>query len=139
MIATRRIRCRTQGNNDIVNVTGSLEAEIAASGIRNGCVIVFVAGSTAGVTTMEFEPGLVSDFKDLLNRLVPLHAAYRHNLTEGDDNGHSHLRASLIGPSLAIPFEAGRIALGTWQQVVLVDCDVRPRTREVVLQITGEN
>lgn len=138
MVVTRRVRCRTQGNNDLVDLTGMLQAEVAASGVRDGTLTIFVAGSTAGVTTIEYEPGLVSDFKEAVNRLVPRDVAYRHNLTEGDANGHSHVRASLLGPSLVVPIEGGRLTLGTWQQVVLVDFDVRPRTREVVLQLMGE-
>jgi secondary thiamine-phosphate synthase enzyme len=138
MQAIRRIRLRTQGNHDIVDLTGPLEAEIAASGLRNGLATVFVAGSTAGVTTAEFEPGLVVDLKDAFDRLIPRDVAYRHNLTEGDANGHSHVRASMLGPSLVVPVEGGRMTLGTWQQVVLVDFDVRPRSREVVVQLAGE-
>ena len=138
MVVTRRVHCRTQGNNDAVNLTGAVEAEVAASGIRDGLAVLFVTGSTAALTTIEYEPGLVEDFKDFFNRLVPQAAAYRHNLTEGDQNGHSHIRASLLGPSLTIPVEGGRLALGTWQQIVLLDFDVRPRSREVVVQISGE-
>ena len=138
MIVTRRLRLATEGNNDVVNVTGAVEAEVASSGIKHGVVTVFVSGSTAGVTTVEYEPGLVSDLKEAFNRLVPRDLAYRHNLTEGDANGHSHIRASLLGPSITIPCEHGRLALGTWQQLVLVDFDVRPRGRELIVQIMGE-
>ncbi|MBI4496815.1 MAG: YjbQ family protein [Chloroflexi bacterium] len=138
MIVTRRIRCQTQGNNHVLDLTGRLAQEVAASGVRHGLVVAFVTGSTAGLTTIEDEPGLVADLKDLLDRLVPREAPYRHNRTEGDQNGHSHLRAALIGPSLVVPVEGGRMTLGAWQQVVLVDCDVRPRAREVVVQVMGE-
>lgn len=138
MIVTRRIPCQTRGNNHVVDLTGRLAAELASSGAREGSVTVFVPGSTAGITTIEYEPGLLDDIDEALNRLIPQEAAYRHNLTEGDKNGHSHLRASFIGPSLVVPFEGGRLALGPWQQVVLIDFDVRPRSREVVVQIAGE-
>jgi len=138
MIATQRIQCRTAGNNDVIDLTRQVAEIVASSRVQNGLVIVFVAGSTAGVTTIEYEPGLVADLKDCVNRLVPQDLDYRHNLTEGDANGHSHLRASLIGPSLTVPVHAGRMTLGTWQQVVLVDFDVRPRARELVVQVSGE-
>ncbi len=138
MIVTRRLRLATQGNNDVVNINGAVEAEVASSGVRDGVATVFVVGSTAGITTVEYEPGLVADLKDAFNRLAPASNGYRHNLTEGDDNGHSHVRAALLGPSVTVPFERGRLALGTWQQLVLVDFDVRPRRREVVVQIMGE-
>lgn len=99
---------------------------------------MFVVGSTAGITTIENEPGLVADFKEFVDRLAPERDDYRHNLTEGDGNAHSHLRASLIGPSLSVPVEGGRLTLGTWQQIVLVDFDVRPRRREIVVQLAGD-
>ncbi len=139
MIVTRRLRVDTEGNTDVVNLTGAIEAEVAASRVKDGVVTVFVPGSTAGVTTIEYEPGLVSDLKEAFNRLVPRALGYRHNLTEGDDNGHSHVRAALLGPSLAVPFAGGELLLGTWQQVVLVDFDVRRRRRDLVLQIAGES
>lgn len=138
MVVTRRFRIPTQGNNDILNLTGAIAAEVAGSGITSGVATIFVPGSTAGLTTVEYEPGLITDLRDAFDRLVPAHAGYRHNLTEGDDNGHSHVRAALLGPSLTIPFERGRLLLGTWQQIVLVDFDVRPRRREVIVQILGE-
>jgi secondary thiamine-phosphate synthase enzyme len=138
MIVTRRLRVATQGNNDVLNLTRGVEAEVASSGVKHGIVTVFVAGSTAGLTTVEYEPGLVSDIKEAFNRLVPRGLPYQHHLTEGDANGHSHVRAALIGPSLVVPFERGRLLLGTWQQVVLIDFDVRPRRRDLVVQIQGE-
>ncbi len=138
MITTRRLQLKTRGDNDVINLTGSVEAEIAASGLKDGTATVFVPGSTVGLTTVEYEPGLVSDLKEAFDRLVPRGLDYRHNLTEGDANGHSRIRASLVGPSLVIPFERGRMLLGSWQQIVLVDFAVRPRSREVVVQIMGE-
>jgi secondary thiamine-phosphate synthase enzyme len=137
MILTRRLQLKTQGDNDVLNVTGMVEAEVAASGVRDGTATLFLPGSTAGLTTVEYEPGLVSDLREAFDRLVPRALVYRHNLSEGDDNGHSHVRASLLGPSLVIPFEGGRMVLGTWQQIVMIDFDVRPRSRELVVQIAG--
>lgn len=137
MTATRTIRLHTKGNNDIVNITDAVVAEAASTGIKEGIVVVFVIGSTAALTTIEYEPGLVADFQDALDRLVPRGIPYRHNSTWNEDNGHSHVRASLIGPSLALPLVGGRLPLGTWQQIVLVDCDIKPRSREIVVQVVG--
>jgi len=138
MIATRRVHCQTDGNNDVVDLTHEIALEIRSTGINDGLVTVFVAGSTAAVTTVEYEPGLVHDLKAFVDELAPWNRPYMHNLTEGDANGHSHLRASILGPSLTVPIEAGRMTLGTWQQIVLVDFDVRPRSRELVVQVSGE-
>ena len=138
MIATRRIRRQTEGRNDVVDVTHEVADAIRDTGIRDGLVTVFVAGSTAGITTVEYEPGLVHDLREFFNEVVPEDLPYRHNFTEGDANGHSHVRASLLGPSLTVPIEAGRMTLGVWQQIVLVDFDVRPRARELVVQVSGE-
>ena len=138
MQAVRRITCETAGNNDLIDVTPQVAAAVASAGVRDGLATVFVAGSSSGVTTIENEPGLVSDFKEFLEQLAPEDPAYLHNLTEGDANAHSHLRASLIGASLTVPIENGRLTLGVWQQIVLIDFDVRPRHRELVVQLAGE-
>ena len=138
MQVTRRISCETVGNNDLIDVTPQVAAAVASAGVRDGLATVFVAGSTAGVTTIENEPGLVSDFKEFLEQLAPEDPAYLHNLTAGDANAHSHLRASLIGPSLTVPIENGQLTLGVWQQIVLIDFDVRARHRELVVQLAGE-
>ena len=138
MQAVRRITCETAGNNDLIDVTPQVAEAVVSAGLRDGLATVFVAGSTAGVTTIENEAGLVSDFKEFLEQLAPEDPAYLHNLTEGDANAHSHLRASLIGPSLTVPIENGRLTLGVWQQIVLIDFDVRPRHRELVVQLAGE-
>ena len=138
MIVTRQIRLQTHGNNDVHDLTPEVARHVAESGVRSGVVTVFVTGSTAGVTTVEYEPALVGDLREFLDQLVPAQRPYRHNQTWGDANAHSHLRSSLIGTSLTVPFDNGRLLLGTWQQIVLVDFDVRPRSREVVLQIVGE-
>lgn len=110
---------------------------MAESGVVAGTATVFVVGSTAAVTTVEYEPGLVGDLKDALERLVPRDHAYAHN-RGGDDNGHAHVRASVVGPSVSIPVLSGALATGTWQQVVLLDFDTRPRSREVIIQVVGE-
>ena len=111
---------------------------IGQAGLDAGTATVFVVGSTAGVTTIEFEPGAVADFNRLFDRLAPRDDGYRHHLRWGDDNGSSHVRAALLGPSLTVPFEAGRLLLGTWQQIMLIEFDTRPRTREIVVQMLGE-
>jgi secondary thiamine-phosphate synthase enzyme len=138
MVVTERLTMRTQGNNHIVDLTERVAEAVACSGLGAGIVALFVPGSTAGLTTMEFEPGALEDLKRWLEEAVPADREYRHNLRWGDRNGHSHLRASLIGPSLTIPFRERRLLLGTWQQIVLIDFDVRPRQREIVVQILGE-
>ena len=138
MIITENITLRTQGQTEIVDITDKVAQKIAGSGVRNGIVTVFVAGSTAGLTTIEYEPGLISDFKSLWEKLAPAGIPYEHNERWGDGNGYAHVRASLLGCSLTVPFNAGRLLLGTWQQIILVDFDNRPRSRQVILQIMGE-
>ncbi len=138
MVVTERLTIRTNGNNHVVDLTGSVAEAVARSGLRAGIATVFVPGSTAGLTTMEFEPGAVEDLQRWFDEMIPAAREYRHNLRWGDQNGHSHLRASLIGPSLTIPFQDRRLLLGTWQQIVLVDFDIRPRRREIIVQIIGE-
>jgi len=136
MIVTTRLNIKTQGNSDVVDITHEVVQAVSEAEINNGSVTVFVAGSTAGITTIEVEPGLIADFRGLWDRLVPRDIRYQHDAGEG--NGFAHVRASLLGPSLTIPFSEGRLALGTWQQVVIVDFDNRPRTRPVVIQVSGE-
>lgn len=138
-IETHQLSLSTRGNTEIVDLTGRIARAIAEGKIRDGTVTVFVIGSTAGITTTEFEPGLVNgDFREALERIAPEDGEYRHEKTWHDDNGHSHIRAGLIGPSLTIPLVAKRLTLGQWQQVVLMDFDTRPRSREVVVQVMGE-
>ena len=128
----------TSGNDDILDLTGELQEVVAHSGIATGQASLMVVGSTAALTTLEFEPGLVEhDLSAALGRLAPRDGRYVHEETWHDDNGHSHVRAALIGPSLALPIREGRIPLGSWQQVVLVDMDTRPRRREVVVSLLG--
>jgi secondary thiamine-phosphate synthase enzyme len=138
MVVTKKISLNTEGDGDIVDITPQVAEEVSQSEVDSGIVTVFVAGSTAGVTTIEFEPGLVSDLKAMWQRLVPKGIPYAHDQRWGDNNGYSHVRASLLGASLVVPFRHKRLSLGTWQQIVLVDFDNRPRTREVILQIMGE-
>ena len=138
MVVTKRIELHTKGNCHIVDITGQVSEEVLRSGLKDGIVTIFVPGSTAGVTTVEYEPGLVSDLQRLFDRVAPADINYRHNLRWGDGNGHSHVRASLLGPSLTVPFVGKRLTLGTWQQIVFIDFDIRPRRRELVLQIMGE-
>lgn len=138
MVASKTIRLSTKGNCDIVDITSEVATEVSSSGIANGTLTVFVTGSTAGVTTVEFEPGLLADLKDMWGRLVPQNIAYQHDRAWGDGNGHSHVRASLLGASLVVPFVNKKMALGTWQQIVVVDFDNRPRSREIVIQLLGE-
>ena len=138
MVITKRISLSTRGECDIIDITPQIEQQLAEADISNGVVTAFVSGSTAGVTTIEFEPGLVSDLKSMWQRIIPKGIPYDHDRRWGDGNGYSHVRASLLGASLVVPFTDKRLLLGTWQQVVLVDFDNRPRSRQVVLQIMGD-
>lgn len=139
MVITRQIALHTRGNGDIVDITEEVAKAVAASGITSGTVTVFIAGSTAGVTTVEYEPGLVADLQELWERVAPSNIEYQHNRRWHDGNGHSHVRASLLGASLTVPFEKKSLILGTWQQIVVVDFDNRARSRQVILQIIGES
>ncbi|MBI4330486.1 MAG: YjbQ family protein [Chloroflexi bacterium] len=138
MVVTKNLYLKTQGQCDIVDITPRVAKEVSASGVKDGLVTVFVSGSTAGLTTIEYESGLIADFKSLWQRIAPAGLPYEHDGRWGDGNGFSHVRASLLGASLVVPFAGGKLALGTWQQIVLVDFDNRPRSREVVLQIMGD-
>jgi len=137
-VVSRRIRFSTRGNVDIVNLTERVVRNLEETGLERGIVNIFIPGATAAVTTMEYEPGLVEDFPTVIERMVPKEKAYLHDETHLDKNAHSHLRATLLGPSLTVPFEKGELILGTWQQIIFVDFDNRPRKREVILQIIGE-
>jgi secondary thiamine-phosphate synthase enzyme len=127
----------TDGDSDIIDITAQVEQVVADGTVTDGLVTAFVRGSTAAITTMEFEPGGVADLRDLLDRLVPVHGDYEHNRLNHDTNSHAHQRASLIGASEQVPVIGGRLALGTWQQLVLIDFDDRPRERTVVVQIVS--
>ncbi len=129
------LRLQTPGNGDIVDLTEGVERIVATSGVDRGLVTVFAIGATVGVTTMEYEPGGVADLQALLDRLIPAAGDYEHNRLNHDTNSHAHLRAALIGPSETIPVLDGRLALGTWQQIVLIDFDDRARERTVSVQV----
>lgn len=129
---------RTTSNTDIIDLTSSIQKIVAGSGITNGIAVLFVPGSTAALTTIEFESGAVSDLKKAIERIAPQDIYYEHNERWGDGNGYAHVRAALLGPSLNIPLIDGKLHLGTWQQIVLLDFDNRPRQRQVVIQLMGE-
>jgi secondary thiamine-phosphate synthase enzyme len=137
-ILTKRIELRTEAEDDILDITGEVQEAVEESGLVAGVATVFVPGSTAAVTTIEFEPGLAKDFPAMLERVAPKDINYEHQKAWHDDNGRSHVKASLVGPSLSVPFEGGVLTLGTWQQIVFVELDIRPRRREVVVQVMGE-
>ncbi len=132
-----RVRLETKGAGDMIDITRDVAGALEASGLRIGSVLVFVGGSTAAITTFEYEPGLISDMKEFYQQIAPSGKHYYHDDTWGDANGFSHIRASVTGPSLTIPFEEGKLLLGMWQQVVLAEFDRRPREREVIIQVTG--
>jgi secondary thiamine-phosphate synthase enzyme len=134
-VKTDYISVSTQGNREITDLTPRLREIVRHIGPADGIAVVFAPGSTAGVTTVEFEPGLQKDIDLFLERIIPYGGQYHHHETWHDDNGSSHLQAAMIGPSVAIPVIQGKPALGTWQQVVLIDCDTRPRSREVIVQV----
>ena len=138
MVITRQISLQTKGECDIVDITPQIEQQVAEVDINNGTVTVFVAGSTAGVTTIEFESGLLADFQDMQKRNFPENIPYQHDRRWGDGNGYSHIRASLLGASLVVPFSNKKLSLGTWQQIILVDFDNRPRSRQITVQIMGD-
>jgi secondary thiamine-phosphate synthase enzyme len=138
MVTTHTHKVSTKGQGDAHDLTAAASEALATSGISTGTVTVFVVGSTAAITTIEFEPGAVHDFNMLFESLAPRHADYRHHLRWGDDNGSSHVRAALLGPSITIPCKDGELMLGTWQQTALFEFDTRPRQREIVVQIAGE-
>ncbi|OGU28084.1 MAG: secondary thiamine-phosphate synthase enzyme [Ignavibacteria bacterium GWA2_54_16] len=137
-IITERLSISTNGGSEVLNITEAVSTILGKHKLQEGSLLVFVAGSTASVTTTEFEPGLRKDIPEVLNRLVPEKLRYHHDDTWGDGNGHSHVRASIMSPSLVIPFSRGELLIGTWQQVVLVDHDNRPRERTIVVQLSGE-
>jgi len=137
-ILNNRISVSTKGNEDFLNITQQLNSIFTESGLDNGIVTLFVSGSTAGITTFEYEPGLIQDLKEFYDKIAPSNVHYHHDETWGDANGFSHVRAAFTGPSMVIPFEKGRLLLGTWQQVVLLEFDNRPRKRDIIVQLMGE-
>ena len=137
-VKTASISLSTHGNIDVQDITRELVGLVEHSGLKSGILTVFCPSSTSGLTTIEFEPGALADLKRMFEELVPSKREYAHNATWDDGNGHSHMRASLLGPSLTIPFVEKTLTLGTWQQVIYVDFDIRPRQRELVAQMIGE-
>ena len=138
MTYSGRINISTKGDNEIVDITGEIRSILSESGVTEGSVLIFVPGATGAVTTIEYEPGLVKDLPSLMESLVPEGVNYSHNETWGDGNGHSHLRASLVGPSLTIPVIEAEPVLGTWQQIVFLEFDNKPHNRKLVVQVSGE-
>jgi len=136
-VASESIRVSTNGHCDVVDITDQVKAIVNRSGLASGIVTVFVVGSTAGITTIEYEPGLVHDIKEAFERIAPQSANYQHHERWGDDNGHAHIRSSLLGTSITVPFTGKSLALGTWQQVVLIDFDTRKRQRDVIVLLIG--
>jgi secondary thiamine-phosphate synthase enzyme len=139
MVITQELQLHTQGNCDIQDITPQVEEAVRDSGLGAGIVTIFCPGSTGGLTTIEYESGVVYDLSQVLDEIAPPDRDYRHHLRWHDDNGHSHVRAALIGPSLTVPFVDGRLTLGTWQQIVFLDFDTRARSRRLVVQIIGES
>jgi secondary thiamine-phosphate synthase enzyme len=130
-----QLRFSTEGDGDVIDITDGVQSVVAQAGTDNGVVSVFVPGTTAAVTTMEYEPGGVHDLREALDRLVPRDGTYEHNRLNNDTNSHAHIRAAIVGPSETLPVRDGRLDLGTWQQVVLIDFDDRPRQRTVMVQV----
>ena len=138
IVETKTVQIKTKGENDIIDITPQAVAAIGEAKIQDGIITVFIPGSTAALTTIEYEPGLKYDFPAMLSRIVPKTIEYQHDNTWHDGNGHSHVRASLLGPSLTVPVRNSSLTLGTWQQIVLIEMDTRPRHRSIVIQIIGE-
>jgi len=137
-VKTFHLPLTSRGHAEVHEITDQVAKHVVLSGLKNGTMTIFCPSSTSGVTTIEYESGAVSDLKRLFDEIVPSNREYAHNARWGDGNGHSHIRASLLGPSLTIPFVDGRLMLGTWQQIIYVDFDNKPRKRELILQVIGE-
>ena len=138
MVITQELDLDTHGHCDIQDVTSQVAVMVRESGLQAGIVTIFCPGSTGGLTTIEYEMGALNDLRQVFDEIAPPDRNYRHHLRWGDDNGHSHVRAALIGPSLTVPFVGGRLTLGTWQQIVFLDFDTRARSRRLVVQVMGE-
>lgn len=137
-IITDTVQISTKGRTDIIDISSRVAEKLAKSNLVNGTLTVFVSGSTAGITTIEYEPGLLQDLPETFEKIAPSNVEYHHDKTWGDGNGYAHVRAALLGASLSIPFTQGRMRLGTWQQIVVIDFDNRPRNRDILIQIMGE-
>ena len=138
MVKTDYIELHTSGDTDVHDITDEVRRIVAASGLRAGIATLFCTGSTGGLTTIEYEDGVVADLRQVLDEIAPPDRDYRHHLRWEDDNGSAHVRAALIGPSLTVPFVGGALTLGTWQQIIFLDFDTRPRTRRLVVQLIGQ-
>ena len=134
-VISKTIQLSSKGEDDVIDITRQVSNVVKDSNIENGTVTIFVVGSTAAITTIEYEPGLINDFPEMLSRIMPKNVEYEHDNTWHDGNGHSHVRASLVGPSLTVPIIDSKLTLGTWQQIVLLEMDTRPRNRTLILQI----
>ena len=137
-VTTENISLKTKGEGDTRDITGEVASVVQKSALQNGIVTVFVPGSTGGVTTIEYEPGAVTDLGDVFEKIAPRHACYKHNETWGDGNGYAHVRAAVIGPSITVPFKEKKLMLGTWQQIIFLDFDNRSRSRTIIVQLIGE-
>jgi secondary thiamine-phosphate synthase enzyme len=138
MVVTLDLSVRTKGHTDIIDITSQVSAAVRKSGLQAGIVTVFCSGSTGGLSTIEYESGVMTDLRQVLDEITPPDRDYRHHLRWGDDNGSAHVRSALIGPSLTVPFVDGDLTLGTWQQIVFLDFDTRARSRQLVVQVMGE-
>ena len=138
MVITKEIHLQTQGHTDIQDITHQVAGAVRESALQVGTVTIFCPGSTGGLTTIEYENGVIADLQQVLDEVVPPDRDYRHHLRWGDDNGSAHIRAALVGPSLSVPFVGGKLTLGTWQQIVFLDFDTRSRSRRLVVQVMGE-
>jgi len=137
-VLTKSLKIHSNSENQMIDLTTEISDFVKKSGILKGIITVFVSGSTGSITTIEYEPGLIKDFPEMLNRIIPRDLEYGHELMWHDGNGHSHVKASLLGPSLTIPFIDGKLCLGRWQQIVFIELDTRGRNRDLILQIIGE-
>ncbi len=138
MIQLKHIELETLGRNEMVDITGEVRSLVTESGLMDGQVLIFVPGATGALSTIEYEPGLIRDWPELMEKIIPEKQYYHHNETWHDGNGHSHCRATLVGPSLTVPFHEQRLLLGTWQQIIFLEFDNKPHHRRIVVQITGE-
>ena len=138
VVVSEELSIHSRGEGDVIDITSKVAGAVSKTNLKNGTITVFVSGSTGALTTIEYEPGVVKDFPNILERIAPKDFSYEHEKRWHDGNGHSHVRASLIGPSLTVPFVNGRLTLGIWQQIVFVELDIRSRARNIVIQIIGE-
>ncbi len=137
-VVTKKIKLNTKGDTDIIDITPQVVSTVSKSGLNSGIAVVFVSGSTGGLTTVEYEPGLIEDLRTYFEKIAPKSGKYQHNMRWHDGNGYAHVRASFLGPSLSVPFINGDLQLGTWQQIIFIDFDNRSRSRELIVQIVGE-